>query len=69
MFAPRQAGSQSPTVWSLLWWTDIPGHPVAIAFFIFPVVYHVAGLWWISRQADLAVAGRIGGSELGALGR
>ena len=34
-----------------------------------PWFYHMAGLWWISRQADLAVAGRIGGSELGALGR
>ena len=46
-----------------------PGDPVAIAFFIFPVVYHMAGLGWISRQADLAVAGRTGESELGARDR
>ena len=65
MHAGRQAGSQLPTVWSLLWWTDIPGDPVAIAFFIFPTIYHMAGLWWISRQADFAVAGRTGAVEGG----
>lgn len=44
--AGRQAGSQSPTVWSLLWWTSVPGDPVALAF-SFHTIYHMAGLWWI----------------------
>ena len=30
---------------------------VALAFFTFPVLYHVAGLWRIFRRVGLRVAG------------